>query len=49
MGPEQSKNRKLVECLQPDRRVEIAVFGTRTAASGSQPGTAGAGATQPQR
>lgn len=43
MGPEQSKNRKLVECLQPDRRVEIEVFGTRTAASDS--GTAGAGST----
>ena len=47
MGPEQRKNRKLVECLQPDRRVEIEVFGTRTAAADSQqPGTAGAGATQ---
>jgi len=44
MGPEQRKNRKLVDCLQPDRRVEIEVFGTRTAASDS--GTAGAGATQ---
>jgi OOP family OmpA-OmpF porin len=44
MGPEQRKNRKLVDCLQPDRRVEIEVFGTRTAASES--GTAGAGATQ---
>ena len=43
MGPEQKKNRKLVECLQPDRRVEIEVFGTRTAASDS--GTAGAGST----
>ena len=43
LGPEQKKNRKLVECLQPDRRVEIEVFGTRTAASDS--GTAGAGST----
>ncbi len=43
MGPEQRKNRKLVECLQPDRRVEIEVFGTRTAAADSQtPGAAGA-------
>jgi len=45
MGPEQRANRKLVQCLQPDRRVEIEVFGTRTAAADSQPGTAGAGAT----
>lgn len=43
MGPEQRKNRKLVDCLQPDRRVEIEVFGTRTASSDS--GTAGAGST----
>jgi OOP family OmpA-OmpF porin len=43
MGPEQRKNRKLVECLQPDRRVEIEVFGTRTAAGDS--GSAGAGST----
>jgi OOP family OmpA-OmpF porin len=42
MGPEQRKNRKLVECLQPDRRVEIEVFGTRTAAGDStSPAAAG--------
>jgi OOP family OmpA-OmpF porin len=46
MGPEQRKNRKLVECLQPDRRVEIEVFGTRTASGDSQGGAAGAGATR---
>lgn len=46
MGPEQRKNRKLVECLQPDRRVEIEVFGTRTAAADSQaPASAGATGT----
>jgi OOP family OmpA-OmpF porin len=46
MGPEQRKNRKLVECLQPDRRVEIEVYGTRTAAADSdQPGAAGATGT----
>ncbi len=44
MGAEQRKNRKLVECLQPDRRVEIEVFGTRTASGDSQ-GAAGSGAT----
>ena len=44
MGPERKSNRKLVDCLQPDRRVEIEVFGTRTAAGDT--GTAGAGATR---
>ncbi|MBL8483412.1 MAG: OmpA family protein [Rhodocyclaceae bacterium] len=29
MGPENGKNKKLVECLQPDRRVEIEVIGTK--------------------
>jgi len=46
MGAEQRKNRKLVECLQPDRRVEIEVFGTRTASGDSRGGAAGAGATR---
>ena len=40
MGPERASNRKLVSCLQPDRRVEIEVFGTReVAATGTQPAT----------
>jgi len=43
MGPERGNNRKLVTCLAPDRRVEIEVLGSRTAAA--QPGTAGAGTT----
>lgn len=30
MGREHRSNKKLVECLQPDRRVEIEVIGTRT-------------------
>ena len=47
MGREQRANRKLVECLQPDRRVEIEVFGTRTAAG--EAGTAGAGAGATRR
>lgn len=44
MGPERKSNRKLVDCLQPDRRVEIEVFGTRTASGEASP--AGAGATR---
>lgn len=35
---------KLIECLQPDRRVEVEVFGTRTAGTGTG-STAGTGAT----
>ena len=43
MGAERASNRKLVSCLQPDRRVEIEVFGTReTSGTGT---TSGAGAT----
>ena len=34
--------RKLVQCLQPDRRVEIEVFGSRQAAGGTAPAAAGA-------
>jgi OOP family OmpA-OmpF porin len=44
MGPETGANRKLVACLQPDRRVEIEVLGTRQIAAGEAPG-AGTGAT----
>jgi OOP family OmpA-OmpF porin len=43
MGPERASNRKLVSCLQPDRRVEIEVLGTRQVAGGSP--AAGSGAT----
>jgi OOP family OmpA-OmpF porin len=28
MGKESGRNKKLVECLQPDRRVEIEVIGS---------------------
>jgi OOP family OmpA-OmpF porin len=43
MGPARKSNRKLVDCLQPDRRVDIEVYGTRTAAG--ETGTGAAGAT----
>jgi OOP family OmpA-OmpF porin len=40
LGAERASNKKLVACLQPDRRVEIEVFGTRQLAAGEgQPGT----------
>ena len=43
MGPEAASNKKLVACLQPDRRVEIEVLGSRQLA-GEAP-AAGGGAT----
>jgi OmpA-OmpF porin, OOP family len=43
MGPESGGNRKLVACLQPDRRVEIEVLGSRQVAGGAP--AAGTGAT----
>jgi len=45
LGAERAANKKLVECLQPDRRVEIEVLGSRTVAAGSP--AAGTGATTP--
>jgi OOP family OmpA-OmpF porin len=42
MGPEKASNRKLVSCLQPDRRVEIEVLGQRQASTGA-PGAASTG------
>jgi OmpA-OmpF porin, OOP family len=44
MGAERKTNRKLVDCLQPDRRVEIEVFGTReTSGVGTTSGSGGTG------
>jgi OmpA-OmpF porin, OOP family len=37
LGRERASNKKLVQCLQPDRRVEIEVFGTRTATTEQSP------------
>jgi OOP family OmpA-OmpF porin len=41
MGPETAANKKLVACLQPDRRVEIEVLGSRQLA-GEAPAAGGA-------
>jgi len=48
MGAESGSNRKLVACLQPDRRVEIEVLGSREIAAGGAP-AAGTGATSTPR
>jgi hypothetical protein len=47
MGAERGNNKKLVACLQPDRRVEIEVLGSRQVAGGTP--DAGAGATSTSR
>jgi OOP family OmpA-OmpF porin len=44
MGPERASNTKLVACLQPDRRVEIEVLGSRQVA-GEAPAAGGATST----
>ena len=38
MGAERGSNKKLVACLQPDRRVEIEVLGSREVAAARTPG-----------
>lgn len=45
MGPEKASNKKLVSCLQPDRRVEAELLGSREVAAGAT--VAPAGATSP--
>jgi OOP family OmpA-OmpF porin len=48
LGAEQGGNRRLVECLQPDRRVEIELFGVRTAGdAGTRDAASGSGAARP--
>lgn len=44
LGAESNKNQKLIACLQPDRRVDAALLGSResTASTGSSPSSAGA-------
>jgi OmpA-OmpF porin, OOP family len=45
MGPERKSNAKLVSCLQPDRRVEIEVLGSReVAGTSSSPASSGSSA-----
>jgi OOP family OmpA-OmpF porin len=41
MGAERRTNKKLVDCLQPDRRVEIEVFGTRETSGTGSTGSGG--------
>ena len=44
LGAPRKSNSKLVACLQPDRRVEIELLGSREVAGGSTaPASAGAG------
>ena len=45
LGAERAANKKLVDCLQPDRRVEIEVLGSRTVAGGAP--AAGTGSSAP--
>ena len=44
LGADQGSNRRLVQCLQADRRVEIELFGVRTATRAAD---SAAGSTQP--
>jgi OOP family OmpA-OmpF porin len=46
MGPETAANKKLVACLQPDRRVEIEVLGSRQVAAGEAPAAGGGTGTR---
>jgi OOP family OmpA-OmpF porin len=45
MGPENNKNQKLIACLQPDRRVDAELLGSRETTAGAASTPAGAGAT----
>jgi OmpA-OmpF porin, OOP family len=45
MGPENNKNQKLIACLQPDRRVEAELLGSRETTAGAATAPAGAGTT----
>ena len=45
MGPENNKNQKLIACLQPDRRVDAELLGSRETTAGAASSPAGAGTT----
>jgi OOP family OmpA-OmpF porin len=45
MGPESNKNQKLIACLQPDRRVDAELLGSREQTAGSAPASTGAAGT----
>ena len=47
LGKESNKNQKLISCLQPDRRVDAELLGSResTAASGTAPSATGSTGT----
>ncbi|HSU78535.1 MAG TPA: OmpA family protein [Burkholderiales bacterium] len=45
LGPENNKNQKLIACLQPDRRVDAELLGSRESTASSSAAPAGAGAT----
>lgn len=45
LGAENNKNQKLIACLQPDRRVDAELLGSRETTAGSPAGPAGAGAS----
>jgi OmpA-OmpF porin, OOP family len=45
LGPENNKNQKLIACLQPDRRVEAELLGSRESTAGAASAPAGAGTT----
>jgi OmpA-OmpF porin, OOP family len=45
LGPENNKNQKLIACLQPDRRVDAELLGSRESTASSSGAPAGAGAT----
>ncbi len=46
MGPERKSNKKLVDCLQPDRRVDVEVLGSREVAGNAGTPSSGGSTTR---